>query len=138
MSKTVGECMTPNPVAIAADASLAEAAELMYQHEIRHLPVIDRYASEGQGAVVGLVSERDLAMISSIPGVDKRRVKVTEAMTAGPYVVTPETPLAEVIATMHERKLGTAVVMRPGSPDEMLGIFSVVDALAVLRLMLRE
>ncbi|MFO7563866.1 MAG: CBS domain-containing protein [Enhygromyxa sp.] len=128
-SKTIAECMTTHPVSIPADASLADACERMHEHDIRHLPVIDR------GRVVGLVSERDLAVVSGIPGIDKQRVEVTEAMVANPYVVAPETPLEEVVAVMHEHKLGTAVVMAEG---EVRGIFSVVDALAVLLLMLRE
>lgn len=121
--ETVGERMTPNPVTIPADLSLADAAERMSEHGIRHLPVV------AEGRVVGLVSERDLALVMGIPGVDKNRVEVTEAMIANPYIVSPETPLADVVATMHERKIGTAVVMRDG---QMQGIFSVVDALAVL------
>jgi acetoin utilization protein AcuB len=127
-TKTVGDCMSQNPVTIPADLSLGDAAARMYEHGIRHLPVIDR------GHVVGLVSERDLAMVLGIPGVDKNRVEVTEAMTANPYIVSPSTPLEDVVATMHERKIGTAVVMEEG---EMRGIFSVIDALEVLLFMLK-
>jgi|SRR5690606_11983289 len=127
-SKTIGDCMTPNPVTIPADLSLADAAERMYEHGIRHLPVMDR------GHIVGVVSERDLALVTGIPGVDKDRVEVTEAMVPHPYIVAPETPLEEVVAVMQERKIGTAVVMKNG---EMRGIFSVIDALAVLLFMLR-
>lgn len=126
-TKTVGDCMSENPVTIPADLSLGDAAARMYEHGIRHLPVIDR------GHVVGIVSERDLALVLGIPGVNKERVEVTEAMTVNPYIVSPSTPLEEVVATMHERKIGTAVVMEEG---EMRGIFSVVDALEVLRFML--
>jgi len=127
-SKTVGDCMTANPVTIPADLSLADAAERMHEHGIRHLPVID------QGHIVGLISERDLALVLGIPGVDKNRVEVTEAMTVNPYIVAPDTPLEDVIGMMHERKIGTAVVMQDGV---MKGIFSVVDALAVLLFMLK-
>lgn len=125
---TVGDCMSENPVTIPADLSLGDAAARMFDHGIRHLPVID------QGHVVGIVSERDLALVTGIPGVDKERVEVTEAMSPHPYIVAPSTPLEQVIAVMHERKLGTAVVMEDG---EMRGIFSVVDALEVLLRMLR-
>jgi acetoin utilization protein AcuB len=126
--KTIAECMTPDPVTIPADLSLADAAERMFECGIRHLPVIER------GQVIGLVSERDLALVNAIPGIDKHRVAVTEAMIANPYIVAPETSLEQVVAVMHERKLGTAVVMRDG---EILGIFSVVDALAELLAMLQ-
>ena len=67
-SKTVGECMTRNPVSVSADTTLVVAAERMREHGIRHLPILDR------GALVGLISERDLALIAGIPGIDGDRV----------------------------------------------------------------
>jgi acetoin utilization protein AcuB len=124
---TINECMTRDPVTIPADLSLADASLRMYDHDIRHLPVID------QGHVVGIVSERDIALVSGIPGVDKNRVMVTEAMVPHPYIVPSTTPLIDVCTTMLERKLGTAVIMDNG---KLLGIFSVVDALAQLVAML--
>jgi acetoin utilization protein AcuB len=128
-SKTVGEYMTPSPISIPIDTSLVAAAECMRAHGIRHLPILDR------GALVGLLSERDLALIAGIPGIDGDRVTVSEAMSPDPYVVPSGTPLAEVIAVMHERKLGTTVVM---DEDELRGVFSVIDALALLRRMLES
>lgn len=126
-TKVVGDCMTPNPITIPSDLSLADAAERMYEHGIRHLPVMSG------GHIVGLVSERDIALVMGIPGIDKNRVEVTEAMVSSPYIVAPDAALEDVVAIMHERKIGTAVVMEGG---EMRGIFSVIDALAVLLFML--
>jgi acetoin utilization protein AcuB len=128
-SKTVGECMTPNPISIEIDTSLLAAAECMREHGIRHLPILDR------GALVGLLSERDLALIAGIPGIDGSLVTVSEAMSPNPYVVPSSTPLADVVAVMHERKLGTTVIM---DEDELRGVFSVIDALALLRRMLDQ
>lgn len=127
-SKTIGDVMTQDPVSIAAETSLADAAERMHQLGVRHLPVVDL------DRVVGLISERDVAVILGIPGVDAHNVAVTEAMSPHPYVVGRTAPLVEVVATMHERKLGTAVVVDAG---ELVGIFSVVDALGVLLGLLR-
>jgi acetoin utilization protein AcuB len=126
-SKTVGECMTPNPISIEIDTSLLAAAECMREHGIRHLPILDR------GALVGLLSERDLALIAGIPGIDGSLVTVSEAMSPNPYVVPSSTPLADVVAVLHERKRGTTVIM---DEDELRGVFSVIDALALLRRML--
>lgn len=126
--KTIGDVMTRGPVTIPADLTLADAAERMHDYGIRHLPVID------QGHVVGLISERDIAVITGIPGVDRNKVAVTEAMSSHPYIVAPDSPVEDVVRTMHERKLGSAVVMQNG---ELVGIFSVIDALAVLLFKLR-
>jgi acetoin utilization protein AcuB len=124
---TIGECMTRDPVTIPADLSLADAQLRMYDHGIRHLPVID------QGHVVGIVSERDIALVSGIPGVDKNRVMITEAMVPHPYIVPSTTPAIEVCGAMLERNMGSAIIMDDG---KLRGIFSVVDALAQLVAML--
>jgi diacylglycerol O-acyltransferase len=52
---TVGDLMTRRVVTIAPSDSLAAAWEAMRRFGIRHLPVVD-----GRGALVGLVSHRDL------------------------------------------------------------------------------
>lgn len=52
----VRELMTHDPLTISADESVVEAARLMAQHRIHHLPVVDR-----EGLVVGFVSSLDIA-----------------------------------------------------------------------------
>jgi CBS domain-containing protein len=53
-STSVSEIMTSDLITIAPTASLQEAARHMASRWIRHLPVVDG------GAVVGIVSQRDL------------------------------------------------------------------------------
>ena len=52
---TVREVMGPNPITIHPRATLHEAARMMNEHWIRHLPVLDN------GELVGMISQRDLA-----------------------------------------------------------------------------
>jgi CBS domain-containing protein len=54
----VEEIMTPNPITIAPDATIGEAARLMLEHKISGLPVVD----EG-GALVGIITESDIFRI---------------------------------------------------------------------------
>ena len=54
-SVTVAEVMATEVITAHASTSLREAARLMTQHWIRHLPVVE------QGRLVGIVSQRDLA-----------------------------------------------------------------------------
>jgi CBS domain-containing protein len=53
-SVRAGECMTPDPVCAGPDWDIEDAARLMLQRGIRHLPVTQ------EGNVVGVVSIRDL------------------------------------------------------------------------------
>jgi CBS domain-containing protein len=51
----VNEIMTPAPlITIGFNASAKEAAELMTQHKIRRLPVVEK------GALVGIITSTDL------------------------------------------------------------------------------
>ena len=51
----IEQVMTPDPVCIAADASVGEALQLLDQRDIRHLPVVD------DDRLIGMVSLRDVA-----------------------------------------------------------------------------
>jgi CBS domain-containing protein len=55
-SATVAEVMTKDVTTVGVGTSLREAAKLMADRWIRHLPVVD-----AAGKVVGIVSQRDLA-----------------------------------------------------------------------------
>jgi CBS domain-containing protein len=55
----VREWMTPDPVTLGPSASPKEAAEIMFEHGFRHIPVV-----EGERAI-GIVSIRDVARWST-------------------------------------------------------------------------
>jgi CBS domain-containing protein/uncharacterized membrane protein len=52
-SVTVGQRMTTNLITVPSNADITDAAQLMAQHHIRHLPVVDA------GKLVGMISIRD-------------------------------------------------------------------------------
>ncbi|MFN2587621.1 MAG: CBS domain-containing protein [Actinomycetota bacterium] len=52
------DVMTPDVVTVAADLSMREAAQIMFDKWFRHLPVVD-----AGGSVVGIVSLRDLNLL---------------------------------------------------------------------------
>jgi CBS domain-containing protein len=52
---TVGKLMTSKVRTVAPDALVVDAADLMTEHQIAGLPVVD-----AEGAVVGIVTESDL------------------------------------------------------------------------------
>ena len=115
--------MTSHVHTIAANRTLDEAHELMRSLKVRHLPVLRG------GKVVGMVSQRDLSLIESLPGVDPQTVTVDDAMSEEVFSVAPGTLLAEVARKMAERKLGSVVVMEKAT---VVGIFTAVDALKTL------
>jgi acetoin utilization protein AcuB len=119
----VRQYMTPMPCTVGRNRSLAAARQVMLEHEVRHLPVLDG------GAIVGILSERDLFLVESLPSVNPTNVRVEEAMVANPYTVGPETPVAEVAEVMIDRKIGSTVVVEG---PRVLGVFTTIDALRAL------
>ena len=120
---SVSKFMTSAPYTIAPEQMLTDAHALMRSRRIRHLPVLRK------GKVAGIVSQRDLMLIETLPDVHPAEVPVEDAMGRDVYVVSPDTPLAEVALAMANRKLGSAVVM---DRDLVVGMFTVTDACRAL------
>jgi len=125
----VREHMTPSPLTIAPTSSLSKAIRLMRDNHIRHLPVIDG------GRVVGVLSQRDILIMESLPGVNPTEVRVEEAMVRDVFTVGPEAPVGEVIETMIDRKLGSTIVCEG---ERVLGVFTTIDALRALHALLER
>jgi acetoin utilization protein AcuB len=124
MSKTtVGEHMTPSPHTVGTNQTLRQAMEIMRKHHVRHLPVLEA------GKLIGVLSERDVELISSLEAIDADRTSVEQAMMPEPVEVQVDAPLVDVARTMAERKIGSVVVMKG---NQLAGIFTTIDALWVL------
>jgi acetoin utilization protein AcuB len=123
--------MTPFPYCVDVDASLAEAREMMVEHDIHHLPVTDH------GDLVGVISGREVALGTAIGSVrdPSHEPRVREACVLHAYVVEDTTPLDEVVAYLAEHRLGSALVTRRG---KLVGVFTVTDACRALAAWLRE
>jgi acetoin utilization protein AcuB len=121
--------MSASPRTISPGSSLATAHHLMRSAGIRHLPVVDR------GEVVGLLSARDLLLLETLPNVSPGEARVYEAMVHDVFAVGPDAPLGEVVETMIERKLGSAVVVEEG---HVVGVLTTIDALRALHELLEQ
>ena len=119
---SIQKFMTPMPHSIGADIPIKIAYEMMKEHRIRHLPV------QKAGALVGVLTDRDIKLASSFqgPGV----LKVDDVMTPDPYVVSPETPVDQVALRMSENRYGCAIVVQDN--QKVVGIFTATDGMRVL------
>jgi acetoin utilization protein AcuB len=123
--------MTPFPYHVEAEDPLEQAARLMKEHGIRHLPV------ERNERLVGIVSDRDLRLAESASpeAATRGELRVEDAMMSAPYTVDLETPLDYVALEMARRHIGSALVTRHG---RLAGIFTATDACNALARILRE
>ncbi len=120
--------MTAMPHTIGPKISIQVAQNLMREHHIRHLPVLDA------GELVGVITDRDVKLASAFA--DAHRLTVDEVMSQDPYSVLPESPLNQVVAEMAEKKFGCAIIQQ--SNGKIVGIFTAVDALRVFSDTLNE
>ena len=120
--------MTTSPHTVGADQTLAHAHQLLREFRIRHLPVLRG------GELVGMLTERDLALIETMRDVDPSEIRVEEAMSSGIFAVSPDAPLDDVVDEMAAKKYGSAVVVQN---QKVVGILTVVDVCSALAALLR-
>ncbi len=119
MKKKIADIMQQFPHSIGQEIDLKKAEEQMKKFQIRHLPVL-----EG-GKIVGILSDRDVKLAAKFG----EGLTVQDVMTADPYVVSPDTAVAEVFGKMAEHKYGAVLV---AEKSKVIGIFTAVDAFKIL------
>lgn len=120
---TIQKYMTTAPHSIGAEQTLAHAHEVLREHKIRHLPVLKG------GTLVGMITQRDLALVETLKDVDPKTVLVEDAMSTSLYTVAPDAQLDEVVSEMAEKKYGSAIVVQN---HKVVGIFTTVDVCTAL------
>ncbi len=128
----VSKSMTRKVITVRPQSSVIEARDLMQQHKIRHLPVV-----EDGGELVGIITDRDIRSV--LPAAfyrkadahmevgDFSRLTVREAMTPNPHTVSPEDTIEDVLLQIQSLRVGALpVVNREG---RLQGLISVRDLL---------
>jgi len=124
----VRDLMTVGVFAVRAHDDLATVSDLMDEHAVRHIPVVDH-----AGRVVGLVSHRDLLRnaLRGQPGlppeVERNLLFSTTAaqiMTPHPQTADPDQDIRQAAQTMLEHKYGCLPVVQDGY---LVGIITEAD-----------
>lgn len=132
---TVGDLMTDRLYTVRPDNDLATVKDLMVEHRIRHIPVVDPEEN-----LVGLVTHRDLLRHSLIeqaeipPYVEDvvlEQVQAREVMTTNPDTINADTDIREAAQTMLDNKYGCLPVVEG---RRLVGILTESD---FVRLMAR-
>lgn len=124
----VKDRMTPHPITVTPDTTHKQAAELMREHNIHHLPVVNK-----EGKVVGIVVEEDLLAAQPSPATTLSiyeihgllsRLKLKDIMSHPVYSTTPDCPLEEAARLMLENGIGCLPIMEN---DTLIGIITDTD-----------
>jgi CBS domain-containing protein len=122
----VRDLMTRDPIVVAPDLPLYEAYALMYENEIRRLPVV---SSEG---LVGIVTLSDIqrALPSAFDAYDTdTRLKISllsagDIMSPDPFTVAPDDTIQWAAELMLENQVSGLPVVED---DRVVGIVTESD-----------
>ncbi|MGB4440337.1 MAG: CBS domain-containing protein [Sedimentibacter sp.] len=112
------EIMSKEIASLNSDDSIKKAAQLMKQYNIGSLPVCK------QESVVGIVTDRDIALRSVAVGQNSNQQTVSEIMTANPVVGTPDMDVHEAVQLMSEKQIRRLPVVDNNS---LVGFVSLGD-----------
>jgi CBS domain-containing protein len=121
---TVGELMALEPIVLAANMPLDDAAEVLDRHQISGAPVVD-----ASGSLVGVLSQTDLVRARSTEylwanwaGLAVRHLMTTPAVT-----VQRSTPIVLAAARMERHHIHRLIVVADDDPTLPIGILSTTD-----------
>jgi CBS domain-containing protein len=120
MKTKIGEVMTERPRAVTPQTLIREAAQLMEQEDVGSLPVVE----EGV-RLVGIVTDRDVAVRVVGHGLDPEATRVGEVASTDLVALTPEHDLDEALALMaREQVRRLPIVVRE---NELVGMLAQAD-----------
>lgn len=120
----IGSICTSDAVTIDRDTSLHQAAQYMREEHVGALVVTSA------GAVVGVVTDRDLAIEVLARGRDSASVSVGALVTGRLVTVPFDASLSDAIAAMEEE--GVSRLLVTGPTQELIGVVSIDDLLEAL------
>lgn len=128
----VSQSMTKKVITVSKEVSVLDAQALMYQNNIRHLPVV-----EADNLLVGIITDRDIR--SALPyrlatGQGEARdrekyahLRVADVMSVAPVTISPTHTLQDALLLVQERRVGAFPVV--DELGRLKGILSVRDLL---------
>lgn len=128
---TVAEIMTPEPYTLGPDDNMQSARQMMAEHHIRHIPVLNE-----DGVLIGLVSQRDVlaaedSTVLNDPNNPRSRdgyVAVSSMMTTPVQTIDEDAGLRGTAIHLQKHKLGCLPVLKDG---KLSGIVTDSDFVAV-------
>jgi len=120
--KKCNEVMTKNPVCCLPIDTAAKAAQLMKRDNIGSIPVIE---NEHSKRLVGIVTDRDLALKIVAEGLDAKSTKVDAVMTRKVVTCRTDDDLQKAIDAMAFHQLRRVPVV--DNDNKIVGIIAQAD-----------
>src|SRR5687767_1221523 len=126
-TQIVRNWMASNPITIIPQTTLPNVRQLMLDHHLHHLPVVN------EDKLVGVVTWRDIHRAEAWDGVDfgghdlnslLDRLTAKEFMSYKPITISPDATIGEAAYLMVEHKIGGLPVVDEG---KLVGIITESD-----------
>jgi CBS domain-containing protein len=116
----VRDIMTPQVTCVRSVAFLPEAAQTMLNEDVGMLPVVDG------GKLIGVITDRDIAVRAVAAGKDVTKTKVSDCLTAGTLItVSPDTDVKQAEELMETNQIRRIPVI--GDDGKLVGVVGVGD-----------
>jgi CBS domain-containing protein len=116
----VKDVMTTDVAACRPESNLAEAGALMFHRDCGCLPVVD-----ADGHVVGILTDRDIAIAAANKERPANRINVREAATETVFSCGAEDEIAKALGTMQTRRVRRLPVI--DDSGHLKGLLSLDD-----------
>jgi CBS domain-containing protein len=116
---TISEVMTSDPRSVTADSTVAEAARLMRDEDAGIVPI-----TEGE-RLVGVVTDRDIAIKVAAEGKDPQSTKVSEIAASNLVTIDPQQDLDEALQLMAKHQVRRLPVVE--EDGRLVGILAQAD-----------
>jgi CBS domain-containing protein len=120
--KTCNEVMTKNPACCLPNDLVSKVAELMKSKDIGPVPVIE---NEQTRKLVGIVTDRDLALKIVAEGRDPKSTKANEVMTREVVTCRAEDDMQNALDAMSGHQLRRIPVL--DNNNRLVGIIAQAD-----------
>lgn len=116
----IEDVMTRSVQACAPNDTLATAAQIMWENDCGAVPVVDK-----DGKLLGIITDRDLAMAAHLQNVALRESRVASAMARDVKSCSPQATPAAVQALMQQHKIRRVPVV--DADRRLVGMVSLGD-----------
>jgi CBS domain-containing protein len=126
---TIGEICTRETVIATREMTVAAAAQLMRQHHVGTLVVVDQ-VNGGKRVPVGIVTDRDAVVEVMATGLDPNAITVGDLMEGELVTARESEGVLETMQIMRYKGVRRLPIV--GKAGELIGIVSIDDLLEVL------
>jgi CBS domain-containing protein len=114
----ISDVMTKTVASLNAEDTVKRAAELMKEHNIGSIPVCR------DEKVVGIITDRDIAVRTVADGKNSLEQKVKDIMSSNPVVGKPEMDIHDAARIMSERQIRRLPIVEN---NNLVGIVALGD-----------